>query len=429
VRLALQRNVKTGNLRDQIFAAIVRPMPERTQRKIRAEDVQGVKYLRKLGPLLSGLRKVGTDRDRAGNRKLFMDQYCALILLALFSPAVRSLRDLQQISGLAKVRKRLGVTRASLGSLSESVALFDPARLKEIALELGHKIRPIKGSRFEAVGQKITAVDGTVIETLQRVAKLAWTPKSGGKRLSAYRLHTHFEVLSGKAVRIDATSANPRGAADERAVLQQKIEADRCYVLDRGYISYALWNAVNAVGSSYVCRSSDRTAATVMHVNDLTEADRAANVISDEIVEVGWKSRQRTRPDHPVRLICLEANQHESYRGMQGPHCDGVLRLVTNRLDLPAELIAEMYRLRWTIEMFFRTFKHLLGCQHLFSHRDNGVEIQAYCAMIVCMLILIYTGEKPNRAMHNMVWYHLIDLASRKELEAFIKKRNQPVSA
>jgi hypothetical protein len=268
VRLALQRNVKIGNLRDQIFAAIVRPMPERTQRKIRAEDVQGVKYLRKLGPLLSGLRKVGTDRDRAGNRKLFMDQYCALILLALFSPAVRSLRDLQQISGLAKVRKRLGVTRASLGSLSESVALFDPARLKEIALELGHKIRPIKGSRFEAVGQKITAVDGTVIETLQRVAKLAWTPKSGGKRLSAYRLHTHFEVLSGKAVRIDATSANPRGAADERAVLQQKIEADRCYVLDRGYISYALWNAVNAVGSSYVCRSSDRTAATVMHVND-----------------------------------------------------------------------------------------------------------------------------------------------------------------
>ena len=52
-------------------------------------------------------------------------------------------------------------------------------------------------------------------------------------------------------------------------------------------------------------------------------------------------------------------------------------RDVTNRLDLPAELIAEMYRLRWTIEMFFRTFKHPLGCQHLISRNSNGVEIQA----------------------------------------------------
>ena len=71
----------------------------------------------------------------------------------------------------------------------------------------------------------------------------------------------------------------------------------------------------------------------------------------------------------------------------------------------------------------FRTFKQLLGCGHLFSDKHNGVEIQAYCAMIVCMLILIYTGEKPNRAMDQMVWYYLIGLASLKELQAFITSR------
>ena len=145
--------------------------------------------------------------------------------------------------------------------------------------------------------------------------------------------------------------------------------------------------------------------------------------ISDEVVELDWKSKHRTRPDHPVRLICVAVKPHESSRGWKGPHCDGVLRLVTNRLDLPAELIAEMVRLRWVIEMFFRTFKQLLGCGHLFSDKHNGVEIQAYCAMIVCMLILISTGEKPNRAMYQMVWYYLIGLASLKELEAFIRTR------
>jgi IS4 transposase len=214
-----------------------------------------------------------------------------------------------------------------------------------------------------------------------------------------------------------------KGDADERAVLQRTIEADRCYVLDRGSISERLWNAINAAGSSYVCRSSDRTLATVTHVNDLTDADRAANVISDEIVDLGWKVKHRARPDHPVRLVCVAVKPHESSRGMLGPHCDGALRLVTNRLDLPAELIAEMYRLRWVIEMFFRTFKQLLGCRHLFSCDHNGVEIQTSFAMIVCMLILLYTGEKPNRAIYQMVWYELIGLASLKELEAFIKTR------
>ena len=262
-------------------------MAGRAKREIRDQDVQGLKCLRKIRPLLSRLRKVGTERDRAGNRRLFMDQYCALILMSLFSPAIESLRDLQRACALDKVRKRLGVNRASLGSLSESVAIFDPALLKEIATELGHTIRSRPDHRFDAVGQRITAVDGTVIDTVTRVAELSWTPKAKGKHLSAYRLHTHFEVLSGKAVRIDATSAAPKGDADERAVLQRTIEADRCYVLDRGYISERLWNAINAVGSSEACRSSDRTAATVTHTNELTEADRAASVISDEIVDLG----------------------------------------------------------------------------------------------------------------------------------------------
>jgi len=110
-------------------------MAGRRKREIRDQDVQGLKCLRKIRPLLSRLRKVGTERDRAGNRRLFMDQYCSLILMSLFSPMIQSLRDLQRACALDKVRKRMGVTRASIGSLSELVAIFDPAPLKEIAME------------------------------------------------------------------------------------------------------------------------------------------------------------------------------------------------------------------------------------------------------------------------------------------------------
>lgn len=351
-------------------------------------------------------------------------QYCSLILLQLFSPAVSSLRDLQRVSALAKVQKRLGVTRASLGSLSESAAIFDPGPLKAIAAELGHRISSKPADFFRDVNQRITAVDGTVIETVKRVAELSWTPLSGGKRLSACRLHTHFEVLTGKPVRMDATPARPKGEADEKAVLARTIEKDRCYVIDRGYTKYSLWNAIHAVGSSYVCRVPDTTSGHVEQVNDLSDADRAAGVTSDVIVTLGQTLAPQRRPDHPVRLIHVDVKPHSSYRGMKGPRCDGVLRIVTDRLDLPAELIAEIYRQRWVIEMFFRLFKHLLGCRHLLSTKENAIEIQAYCGMIVCLLILLYTGQKPNKAMFQMAYFYIIGLASLEELEAFVASRN-----
>lgn len=74
---------------------------------LREEDVQGLKYFGKLGPLLERLHDVGCQRNKAGNRQPFMDQYCALVLLFLFNPCVRSLRALQQASELKNVQRKL----------------------------------------------------------------------------------------------------------------------------------------------------------------------------------------------------------------------------------------------------------------------------------------------------------------------------------
>src|SRR4029077_9880296 len=115
----------------------------RKQERITEADVSGLKYFDRLAPLLGRLRDVGCERDRAGNRQLHFDQYCLLILLYLFNPIITSLRGLQQASELAKVQKRLGCSRAALGSLSESTAVFDPQRLQQIVLELGAELKPL----------------------------------------------------------------------------------------------------------------------------------------------------------------------------------------------------------------------------------------------------------------------------------------------
>lgn len=396
------------------------------ERQLRDQDIAGLKYFRKLEPLLVRLHEVGAERDVAGNRDLHMDQYCTLILIWLFSPLVDSLRGLQQASELDKVRKRFGVGRASLGSLCESVTIFDPEPLKQIAAELSDQVPGPKSSAFAAVGQPIVAVDGSVIDTVVRVAKLAWLPKAKGKSLSAYRLHTHFEVLRGVPTRIDVTGAKPKGEADERAVLQRSIEPDRCYVIDRGYAKFTLWNAIHRIGGSYVCRVRDNSAYAVEQTRELSAADLAAGILSDEVVLLGQSKPSDARPDHRVRLITVAATPHASrgkYRGSStGPSCDGTLRIATNRLDLPAQLISQMYRLRWLIELFFRMFKQLLGCRHLLSTKQNGVEIQAYCAIIACLLILIHTGRTPTKRTFEMVCFYLVGWASLEELERHIEK-------
>ena len=98
------------------------------QRKIEEKDITGLKFFDQLNPLLQRLHEDGCGRDKAGNRDLHFDQYSMLILLYLFNPIVTSLRGIQQASELAKVQKKLGCSRASLGSLSEAASVFDAQR-------------------------------------------------------------------------------------------------------------------------------------------------------------------------------------------------------------------------------------------------------------------------------------------------------------
>lgn len=98
------------------------------------------------------------------------------------------------------------------------------------------------------------------------------------------------------------------------------------------------------------------------------------------------------------------------------------MRLATNLLDVPAEIIALIYRYRWTIEIFFRFFKHLLGCRHLLSHSEQGIEIQTYCAIIACLLISLWTGRKPTLRTYEMICYYFCGLASEEELIAHLNR-------
>jgi len=396
---------------------------------VRAE-LQGLKYLDRLQALLSRLHDVGCERDTAHNRDLHYDQYCMLILLFLFNPAIKSLRSLQQASELKSVQKRLGCPRVSLGSFSEAIDVFDPERLKEIVGELGEQLQPLSHDpRLKDLDDTVTLVDATLLCALPRIAEASFLKAKTGSGLVKWRLHTHFEVDRHVPIRIDTTRA-AGGAADERAVLEATVTPDRLYVMDRGYAKFSLFNKIVAVGSSYVCRIRDNSVWKVVQERTLSEAARADRVLEDALITMGAKSKKAARPNHVLRLVTIQRKPHRragrssrySRKGSTGPACDGVLRLVTNLLDVPAEVIALLYHYRWTIEIFFRFFKQILGCRHLLSHAPNGIEIQTYCAIIACLLIRLWTGKKPTLRTYEMIYWYLIGVADLDEMAAHVDR-------
>jgi hypothetical protein len=391
------------------------------------ETLRGLKYFHLLRPLLERLHDSGTQRDRAGNRKLHFDQYCALILLLLFNPTIRSLRGIQQASKLQKVQEALGVRRTSLGSLSESAHVFDPDLLIPILRELAGRLRPVGcDPRLKEVRHILTVVDGTIVKALPRLAEAMWLKTKDGTPQHAWRLHTHFAVEPAVPTRMERTDARNKGASNEKAVLRRQLQADHCYVLDRGYAHFALFNAIVAAGSSYVCRLRDNSNFDVAQERPLSAAAQAAGVVRDAVVHLGMGSKAIDRPSHAVRLVVASVRPHAKRGGRKGktsgPASNGQLLIATNLLDAPAEVVALIYRYRWTIEIFFRFFKHVLGCRRLLSAFPNGIAIQAYCAIIACMLLNLWTGRKPTLRTYEMFCLYFQGWASEAELLSHLEK-------
>src|SRR5205807_8715480 len=135
---------------------------------------------------------------------------------------------------------------------------------------------------------------------------------------------------------IDVTGSSGQGSADERAVLRQTMQAERCYVLDRGYAAFALFNAIVAAGSSYVCRVRDNSAYEIVEERPLSAEAQAAGVAFDATVRMGRDRQTPDRPDHAMRLVLIPTTPHEKRGkaggGTAGPRSNGVLRLATNLL-------------------------------------------------------------------------------------------------
>ena len=315
--------------------------------------------------------------------------------------------------------------RTSLGSLSAASQIFDPKLLAPIISELAGQVGSLNlDKRLQDLDVTVVAVDGTLLKALPKMLWALWLDKDH----RAAKMHLEFDILKGVPLRAQVTDAN----ASERAQLKSSLSSGKLYCLDAGYREYQLLDSIIQKKSSFVVRLQDNTSYEIIEEHQLSKADREAGVAFDRTVRLGCKQK-RDILSRPIKIIQIHyydervlsgykrksrVSSKKTFRTRSPEH---TLLIATNRMDLPAELIGLLYRYRWQIEIFFRWFKCILGCQHLLSLSQNGIQIQIYCALIASLLIRLWTGRKPTKRTFEMICLYFQGWASMDELMTHIE--------
>jgi len=348
-------------------------------------------------PLLQAQAATATEEDE--RRALFAEDYFCSYLFAMLNPVITSLRSLCHVSHCRKMRE-VSAAPFSPAAFSAGQHVFDPQILEKVVRQLAQENQG-RGqggdARVRQALSALTAVDGTV---LRAVPRMAWAPAGGPG--TALKLHLHFNVFDQIPEGWPITPGN----ASEPKVLAQTVQPGAFIVADRNYgHDFALLVQLRAQGIQFVLRLyNNLILEPVGPDRPLTEADRQAGVVWDRLVRFG------VHGDGPVfRVVRVEA------------HGD-VFHLVTTREDLAAELIGLIYRQRWQIELFFKWIKTILNCRHWLAESPAGVQMQIYCVLIASLLLMLWTGQRPNKRMVESLQWHWMGLATAEDLVTLLQR-------
>ena len=384
-------------------------MPRTRKPAISAKNIQGLKYFNRLQPLFASLHDIGVDPS--GNRQLHYDHYASLILLFFFNPTLTSLRGLQQASCLEKVQDKLHCPRTSLGALSAAARAFDADALQRIIGELAHEALPLQSGKEAEILRGLTAVDGSLLPALPKMAWALWLDEQH----RAAKLHLHFDVFKGVPCHASVTDGN----GNEKKQLRAALQSGRLYVIDRGYAEYQLFQDIHDADSHFIGRIRDNAVYKLVEERPLSDEARKAGVVRDVVAWLGCEQSGEVFKQ-PLRVVWVNTGKTDSQGRPE------ILLLASDLVDVDAAWIALGYQFRWTVELFFRWFKCILGCQHLLSTCQNGVAIQVYLALIASLLVSLWTGHKPTKRTFEMLCFYFSGWASEAELQAHVRSLNEP---
>ena len=192
------------------------------------------------------------------------------------------------------------------------------------------------------------------------------------------KVHVIYDADAEQPVYSAVTAARVN---DITAAKEMPIEDGATYVFDLGYYDYAWWAELDAAGCRIVTRFKSHTPLDL-----ITELDAGedGDILSDRIGLLPRRqAKNRKNPfAEPVREVRIKTDTGK------------VLRLLSNDLDAPARDIADLYKRRWAIELFFRWIKQNLKIRHFLGVSENAVRIQVAVALIAYLLLRLAQADQ-----------------------------------
>lgn len=215
--------------------------------------------------------------------------------------------------------------------------------------------------------ETVYALDSTTIDLC--LALFPWAQFR--RRKSAIKVHTLLDLRGGIPTNVYVTS----GAVHDVRILDQLLpEAGAFYLLDRGYLDFARLYVLKQSCAFFITRAKQNTQ---FWRRDWRPVRRSSGVRSDQTIQLTGPRTAQLYPDPLRRIHYFDAEK------------DLRLIFLTNNFQLPALTIADLYRARWSVELFFRWIKQHLHIKSFFGTSENAVKTQIWVAVTVYVLVAI----------------------------------------
>lgn len=315
------------------------------------------------------------DADARVRRLTSKGQFLALLYGQLSGAC--SLREIvTALSSHAARLYHLGAAPVRRSTLSDANAQR-PAEvfsgLLEILMKQAHR-----GLRRK-LAETVYLIDATSVALSERSA--GWARFSAG--VCGAKMHVIYDADADRPIYASVSAANIN---DITAAKQMPIEPGATYVFDLGYYDYAWWAALDECGCRIVTRFKSNT---TLEVTEELKVETGGNILSDRIGFLpARQAKSRQNPmSSAVREVIITTDTGK------------VLRILTNDLDAEAAEIADLYRRRWAIELFFRWIKQTLKITRFVGTSENAVRIQIAVALIAFLLLRL--AQATQKAIHS----------------------------
>lgn len=244
------------------------------------------------------------------------------------------------------------------------------------------------------IKSKIFLLDATIISLC--LSLFDWAQYKTAK--GAVKMHTLLDYDGNLPAYVNITNGK---TADNKGAYNIPLLKGSVIVADRFYNDFSLLNIWDSSGVYFVIRHKENLQYVVVKENELPE-NRHPNLLKDEIIELKNENSKEKYPKKLRRVVVWDEQNQQT------------IEIITNQMTWAANTIAELYKSRWQVEIFFREIKQLLHIKTFIGTTENAVMIQIWTALITILIL------KSLKAMAKYSW-HLSNLVAFIRINLFVK--------